>query len=532
MDPYQIVVLDIGKTNKKLFVYDARLRCLNAEEKGQVFPEIEKDGIRCDDMASIYRWMIDGLRLAARRYSDIRCISISTHGATLALLGAVRDEQFNGDGGLAFPIVSYTNDIGAQADAAFYCDMRMTPEEMQRRTGTARFGRLVNHAKQIWWLKRERPREFARVTDILMYPQYFAYLLTGRKAIDPTSLGCHGYLLDAKGENYSLVAKRLGILDKLPPLPCRHPWVALGALMAEIVRATGLRADCVVTAGVHDSNAALVPYFVKGLRPPSLKLWRAAQRKPGTTPLAARRSLGEVGRDFAVQDSGTWIVTMSPARRAVFAKGELGKEIFFNRSIYGEPVKTTIFRGGAEFDFYAKNVLRGLPHPKELDVTVLRRIVNERRTFCLPTVERGTGLFPESAARIEGVDDIFRDAPTAWCVVDLGLAIQGYYALKLAAGPRVKRIYIEGNVGRSNPVYRSVISTLFPHARVFFGNTGGAPYGAAILGATAVEGKRPEQLAARVRMHLREVPKLTQDVSNLREYVRMFLSRAGAKELG
>ncbi|MBM4079585.1 MAG: carbohydrate kinase, partial [Planctomycetes bacterium] len=288
MGDYQIIVLDIGKTNKKLFVYDSSLRCLNPGEKGAVFAEVERDGVRCDDMPAIHRWTMDGLRAAARRYKAIRCISISTHGATIALLGNERDVQFKGDGGLAFPIVSYAHDIGPDEDAAFYRDLGLTPEAMQERTATARFGWFINHGKQLWWLKKRFPEQFAQVTRVLMFPQYFGYLLTGNIGIEPTYVGCHGYLLDADGKSYSAVAKKLGVVDKLPPLPCRNTWESLGALKPEVARQTGLRQDCLVAMGVHDSNAALVPYFVKGFK------------------------------SFAVQDSGTWIVTMSPRPKATF----------------------------------------------------------------------------------------------------------------------------------------------------------------------------------------------------------------------
>jgi len=495
MADYRIAVLDIGKTNKKLFVFDSQLRCLNPDERGAVFEQVESGGLLCDDMAAIHDWMMRGLSQAAERFANIRCISISTHGATLALLGRRRDGQYKGDGGLVFPIVSYEQDIGPDEEAVFFRDMGMSPEEMQRCTGTARFGWLLNHGKQVHWLKRRFPERFAEVTDILMFPQYLGYLLTGEKGIEPTYPGCHGYLLDIDGAHYSIVAERLGIVDLLPPLPLRPTWEPLGTLKEDLARETGLPADCLVTVGVHDSNAALVPYFVKGLE------------------------------DFVVQDSGTWIVTMAPTGEAAFADEELGREVFFNRSIYGGPIKTTIFRGGAEFEFYRDRVMGGRPHPEGVDLDLLRDVLEGCEAFCLPTVERGTGLFPDSVARLEGVDVMFRDAATAWCVIDLGLAVQGSRAIEMAAGGTLGEIYIEGNVGRSNPVYRSVISTLFPAARVSFGSMGGAPYGSAILGAAAVEGTRPEALADRCRMTVQEVPKLDLDPHLLRRYVQAFLAR-------
>ena len=498
MADYRIAVLDIGKTNKKLFVYDSDLRCLNPGEEGASFAQIEVDGVLSDDAAAIYSWMIDALSNAAAKYGDIRCISVTTHGATIALLGEGRDEVFEGDGGLAFPIVSYEQPISPEDDDAFYEAVGESPERLQELTGTARFGLLLNAAKQVFWLARHFPERFAKVRDILMWPQYFAYLLTGQRAAEPTYLGCHGYLLDSNGREYSIVADALGITDKLPPLPLRESWEVLGPLDGGIARRTGIDPGAVVTMGVHDSNAALVPYFVQGYE------------------------------NFVVQDSGTWVVSMSPRREACFEKGEIGREVFFNRSIYGAPVKTTIFRGGAEFDFYREKVLADRPHPEGIDRAVLAGIVRAREAFALPTPERGSGLFPASVARLEGLDTVFRDDAHAWCAVDLGLAIQGYYGARTAGGDRVERIFIEGNMGRRNPIYRSVIATLFGGGETFLGGAGGAAFGAALLGAAAVEGKRPEELRARLRFSPERVDALDGLAGDLGAYAAAFLRRLGA----
>ncbi len=500
MEPYQIVVFDVGKTNKKTFVYDSSLKCLNPDERGEVFPEvacsIDTERVGCDDVGAVWRWMVDGLKRAASRHRRIRAISISAHGATVALLGEGGGRVFPGDGGLVFPVVSYTHDAGEAEAAAFYKDLGLSPDDVQRRTATARFGWFLNHARQVWWLAKRFPILFSQVTDILMYPQYLAYLLTGEKGAEPTYLGCHGGLLDVGGERYSVVAERLGIVDLLPALPLRCSWEVLGTLRADLARETGLSPEVVVTMGAHDSNAALVPYFVKGYD------------------------------DFVVQDSGTWVVTMSPREEARFEEGELGKDVFFNRSVYGKPVKTTIFRGGAEFDFYRTRVLPQFEHPQSIDKTVLAGILERREAFALPTIERGSGLFPESVARLVGTDTVFRDAATAWTVVDLGLAVQGWLAIRMAGGDAPSRIFIEGNIGRSNPLYRAAISTLFPDAECSYGSSGGAAYGAAIMGAAAVDGVHPEALADRVSMIVTLVEKMTGSSSALCAYAEVFAAQA------
>ena len=216
---------------------------------------------------------------------------------------------------------------------------------------------------------------------------------------------------------------------------------------------------------------------------------------------------------------------MSPCAEARYQPSEIGREVFFNRSIYSAPVKTTIFRGGAEFDFYAGHVLPGRPHPADVNMDVLRAILARREAFVLPTVERGSGLFPDSIARIEGVDAVFADPTAAWCAVDLGLAVQGFEAIRMAAGESPSEIFIEGNIGANNPIYRATLATLFPRSKVSFGSTGGAPFGAAILALTAVEGARPEDFADRFSLGTTAVAPLDVDSSLMRAYADAFLAR-------
>ncbi len=502
MTDKKIAVLDIGKTNKKLFVYDSSLKCLNPGEKGvQIDPIVwdapSGDCLECDDMASIRAWMIKGLNGAVRKYGDIGVISIATHGATVALLGSGRSGFFENDGGLVFPVVSYENPIPESLDEAFYKHIGITPHEAQQMTATPRLSWLLNCAKTVYYHQVHSPNRFQKVTDILMFPQYLGYLLCGEIGVEPTYMGCHGYLLDADGQNYSKVADKLRITDLLPDLPMKNTWDVLGTVKADIAAETGLPPDCRVTMGAHDSNAALVPYLAKGID------------------------------DFVVQDSGTWIVTMAPlpGQEARFADEELGLEVFYNRDIYGNPVKTTIFRGGAEFEFYQDNVLSDKERPCGVSDEIVKEIIGGKTAFALPTIERGAGLFPDSVARLVGVDTIFRDNVTAWHVTDIGLAVQGYHALKLSAGERPSKVYIEGNIGRNNPLYRRTIATLFGETDIYYGSMGGAPFGAAILGQAATEDVRPEEIAGRYDMELQPIERLAMSKNETQEYAEEFFKK-------
>jgi sugar (pentulose or hexulose) kinase len=273
-------------------------------------------------------------------------------------------------------------------------------------------------------------------------------------------------------------------------------WDVLGPVRESIRERTGLPEDCVVNMGVHDSNAALVPYFAQGVR------------------------------DFVVHDSGTWFVTMAPTDTAEFEEEELGKDVFYNRSIYGTPVKTNIFHGGAEFEFFRDHVLHGHPHPEQMDLEVVREIIAGRHAFSLPTISLGSGLFPDSVSCLRGLDVMYKDNTHAWHTVDIGLAMQGYLAITMAGGQNVKKVFIEGNLGRHNPVDRSVISSMLPDAEVYYGTVGGAPFGTALLGVATAEGVRPEALGDRFEMDIHLVPELDVDLGDLKAYLDAFIELA------
>ncbi len=55
------------------------------------------------------------------------------------------------------------------------------------------------------------PGDFARVSTILTYPQYWAFRLTGVAANEVTSLGCHTDLWNPTAGAYSSLVDTLGI---------------------------------------------------------------------------------------------------------------------------------------------------------------------------------------------------------------------------------------------------------------------------------------------------------------------------------
>ena len=69
-------------------------------------------------------------------------------------------------------------------------------------TGTPRLPIGLNLGAQLFWQARRFPEAFARVAAILTYPQYWAFRLTGVRANEATSLGCHTDLWDVRKRRF------------------------------------------------------------------------------------------------------------------------------------------------------------------------------------------------------------------------------------------------------------------------------------------------------------------------------------------
>lgn len=366
MDNYYIAVLDIGKTNKKILVYDANLKLV--DERFNRLPEIERNGVLYDDVAGLKAWILETLAILAKQY-DIRVISASAHGATYSML----DDSMQS----VVPQIAYNSDPGDDFQEEFY-QLCGDPVELQKTTATPNFNLLINPAKGIYLTKKKHPEEFKRVRHIVMYAQFFGSWLTGNICADPTYVGNHTYLWDFNKNDWSSVADRLGVRNLLPS-SFKNPWDSVGKIKAEYADATGLSKDTIVTAGIHDSNASMLPYMISMKEP------------------------------FLLNSTGTWCVIMNEKKEIKFHEDELGKVVFYNMNAFWKPIKTAIFLGGMEFEYYT-NLLQKIHQRADFprfSLQVFQKVINENDKFILPSIARGIGQFPQSLPRIIEKGQVF-----------------------------------------------------------------------------------------------------------------------------
>lgn len=198
-----VAVLDIGKTNAKVVVFDiergievAHSQIQNIVLSGPPYPHY--------DTEMLWSFFIQSLKSFARE-PGYDAISITAHGASAALL----DER----GNLALPVLDYEFEFPEDI-VETYAAIRPPFHE----TFSPLLPAGLNLGAQLHFQKSTLPREFARVRTILMYPQYWAFRLSGVLANEVTSLGCHTDLWLPEQKSYSKLVDRLGIRSLMAPI--------------------------------------------------------------------------------------------------------------------------------------------------------------------------------------------------------------------------------------------------------------------------------------------------------------------------
>jgi sugar (pentulose or hexulose) kinase len=174
--PRHIAVIDIGKTNAKLALVDlstltemAVVTRPNIVQPDPPYPHYDVDGH--------WAFLLDALATFHRDHG-VDAISITTHGACAALLDAT--------GALATPILDYEHTYPAEIVEAFDA---IKPDFAE--TGSPKLAGGLNIGAQLHWLFTTNPTLKGRTAQIVTYPQYWGYRLTGVTATDITSIGCH-----------------------------------------------------------------------------------------------------------------------------------------------------------------------------------------------------------------------------------------------------------------------------------------------------------------------------------------------------
>jgi sugar (pentulose or hexulose) kinase len=284
-----IAVFDVGKTNKKIILFDFNLNLVSETEER--FPEItDDDGFECDDIEKIERWIKDTVKeLVNSDKYDLAAVNFATYGASLAYIDK--------SGKRITPIYNYLKPIEDRIPEKLYRG-HGGQDEFCRRTASPALG-MLNSGIQALWLKNKKPEIFRKVKTILHFPQYLSHLLANKSCSEHTSIGCHTALWDFDEMNYHRWVKEEGLT--LPdPVDVRT---------TNEVEIDGKK--IMVGIGIHDSSSSLAPYFS-----------------------------GSAGK-FLLISTGTWCINMNPFNDEKLTVEQLDRDCLCYMSITKQPVKSS-----------------------------------------------------------------------------------------------------------------------------------------------------------------------------------------------
>jgi len=326
-------VFDIGKTNKKFFLFDKNYREVYREYAS--FDEIkDEDGYPTENLEALQIWLKEIFyRVLENEEFSIKAINFSTYGASFVHL----DE--NGES--LTPLYNYTKEIDANLVDEFY--EKYGPElEFTRTTGSPKSG-LLNSGMQLYWLKHTKPEIFKKIKYSLHLPQYLSFVFTGIPISEYTSIGCHTSLWNYETKDYHSWVYAEGINKILPPIVSTETSINMNY--------NGTRIK--VGVGIHDSSSALLPY-VRSVKKP-----------------------------FVLVSTGTWSIALNPFSDAPLTTEETEAGCINYMRINGNPVKSSRLFLGNEYKLqvaelsYKFNVDKDYHKNIEFDYEVYFEIIKE-----------------------------------------------------------------------------------------------------------------------------------------------------------
>jgi sugar (pentulose or hexulose) kinase len=420
-----IAVFDIGKTNKKMILFNEELKIISENE--QKFAETkDDDGFECDDIDLIEIWVKDSIfRLAHSDIYDLKAVNFTTYGATLVYL----DEN----GRRLTPVYNYLKPMDEKIAENLYIKFG-GKDEFCRRTASPALG-MLNSGLQALWLKTVKPGVFRKVRHILHFPQYLSYSMTGKVFSEHTSIGCHTALWDFDNMEY-------------------HPWVKmLGTDLPDPVMA-GTTSEIDIDGkkvrigiGIHDSSASLAPYFS-----------------------------GSNG-GFLLLSTGTWCITMNPFNSEKLTAEQLGRDCLCYLSVTRQPVKSSrLFLGNLHetaLSTLAARFSRPIDYYREIGYDYqlsasLKAKFSGRRIFIEEGAYSRTLKYRISLDEFGSFDEAYHQLMNELCDLTVEAA-----KLVIPRNDETKNIYITGGFSR-NDLFINSIARDFPLKQVYVSEIGNA----------------------------------------------------------
>ncbi|TEW67966.1 carbohydrate kinase [Mucilaginibacter phyllosphaerae] len=411
-----IAVFDVGKTNKKLFLFDQDYRIVY--EKSARFTEtVDEDGFACENLQSLRLSVFDSLSEIFRlKEFAVKAVNFSAYGASLVYL----DETGQAIAPLYNYLKPYPEELSHELYANYGGELPFSTQTASPVLGS------LNSGLQLYRIKHRQPALYQRIQYALHLPQYLSFLLSGLYYSDLTSIGCHTALWDFGNNRYHDWVNGEGLAVKLAPIAEADK--ALPALFPGNNYKVGI--------GLHDSSAALIPYLVNFHEP------------------------------FILISTGTWCISLNPFNQSALTADELDKDCLFYIGYQGKHVKASRLFSGLEHEQQVKRIAAHFNQDA----------IKFRNMFFNPAVIlKLKKQFPQMQKDVFAKASLFATRDLAAFEDD----IEAYHQLMLdlvclqvgSTGiilndASVKRIFVDGGFSK-NSIYMNLLAAAFPNMETF-----------------------------------------------------------------
>jgi sugar (pentulose or hexulose) kinase len=403
-----IAIFDVGKTNKKLFLFNEDYQIV-FEKSARFIETADEDGFPCENIESLRLSVFDSLSEVLRmKEYKIRAVNFSAYGASFIYTGA--------DGKPLTPLYNYLKTYPEELSQKFFEDYG-GKEQLSVTTASPVLGSL-NSGLQLYRIKHQKPDVFGKISCALHLPQYLSFLLTGQPFSELTSIGCHTFMWDFTQNRYHEWVQQEGLTAKLPPM------LSSGKVLPALFPGNNYK----VGIGLHDSSAALIPYLVNFHEP------------------------------FVLISTGTWCISLNPFNHSPLTLEELQNDCLCYLQYQGKPVK-------------ASRLFSGLEHEQEtkrISAHFNTNIINYRNmSFDSEIISALIKSQPEDLRFAErDLSDIKSDKE-AYHQLMVDLVRQQITSTQMVLKDTfVKRIFVDGGFSK-NSIYMHLLAKAFPTIEVF-----------------------------------------------------------------
>lgn len=416
-----IAIFDVGKTNKKLFLFNQDYQIVY-EEAITLKETVDEDGDPSEDIESLNSFFSTSWKRVLQNTDfEIKAINFSAYGASFVHL----DEN----GKAVTPLYNYLKAYPKDLLDRFY-NTYGGQQHFSIITASPVLGNL-NSGMQLYWLKYYKPAVYQKIRHSLHLPQYMSFLITGKYFSELTSIGCHTNLWDFSRQQYHEWVHKEGVFEKLAP-------VVPSTELSTPANGDGY----VVGVGLHDSSAALIPYLATFPEP------------------------------FVLISTGTWCISLNPFNETLLTYGELEHDCLCYLTFQGKPVKASRLFAGNEHEEQVKKLADHFNKPVDTFKTIPANIDIitdlQSRPSKLPQ-QKDIGKDPVVKEFAFSKRDL-KDHLTyeeAYHQLIMDIVEQQVFSTQLVLnGADVSRIFVDGGFSK-NPIYMHLLANAFKGKEVY-----------------------------------------------------------------